>query len=517
MITQCNPHALIKHHLSKGSPLQALKIYTQIRSQGDHQHTIIPLILKACASLSLLHHGKSIHAESIKYGVVSNVVIGTTLISMYSKCSNLIHARKVFDEMPERNVVTWNAMIGGYLRDGCIGGARELFDEMPMRTAVTWSEMIDGFARNGDVVAARGLFDRVPVDMKNVVIWTVMVDGYVSNGMMDDARELFEEMPERNFFVWSSMIAGYCKRGEVKEARVIFDRMPVRNLVNWNALIAGYAQNGFCKEALEAFRKMQSEGFEPDEVTVASMLSACAQLGLLDVGRDIHELINRNGIRLNQFVLNGLVDMYAKCGDIENARRIFNEMPQRNTVCWNAMISGLAVHGRSDEALDLFRQMKKSNEKPNEVTLLSVLSACVHGGYVNEGLNIFSMMEVYGLSVGIQHYGCVVDLLGRAGRLQEAYDLIKAMPMRPNDVIWGSLLGACRIHSEKELVKQVEKEVSVIDAQIGVGDDAHYVLMSNIYAASDRWEKAEKMRMMMVKNRIRKEPGCSSISPEDNF
>ncbi|KAF9599720.1 hypothetical protein IFM89_001666 [Coptis chinensis] len=420
--------------------------------------------------------------------------------------------------MPETNVVTWNAMIDGYLKNGDMGTAWVLFGKMKMRSSVTWSEMIDGLARSGDIVAARLLFDQVPSEMKNVVVWTVMVDGYVSNGMMEEAREVFEVMPVRNFFVWSSMIAGYCKKGDVKEARVIFDRINKRNLVNWNALIAGYAQNGFCKEALEAFGRMQADGFEPDGVTIASMLSACAQLGSLDAGREVHDLIRRKRIKPNQFVLNGLVDMYAKCGDIRTARGIFEGMTRRNDVCWNSMISGLAVHGQSDEALALFHQMEVSAEKPNEVTFLAVLSACVHGGFVQEGLEIFSKMkDNYGLVAGIEHYGCVVDLLGRAGRVSEAYNLIKTMPMKPNDVVWGALLGACRIYSETEMAKRVELEVGMVNSQNGASDDAYYVVLSNIYAASDRWEKAEKMRMVMAENGIQKEAGCSSIALANEF
>nr|DAD45066.1 TPA_asm: hypothetical protein HUJ06_003296 [Nelumbo nucifera] len=503
---------LIKKHLSQGAPEEALLLYIQIRCKGIHHYGVIPLLLKACGSLSMLHHGKALHAESIKIGVDSDVRIGTSLVSMYSKCRDIVCSRRVFDEMPDRNVVTWNAMIGGYSRNGDMGSASFIFERMPEKTEVTWAEMIDGFARNGDIVAARRLFDCSPHEMRNVVTWTVMIDGYVRIGQLETARQLFEEMPQRNCYSWSSIIAGYCKKGNVKEAREIFDRIPVKNLVNWNSLIAGYAQNGYCEEALEALAKMQAEGFKPDEVTVASALSACAQMGSLDYGKEIQNLINCSNIKPNQFVFNALVDMYAKCGDLHNARMIFERMPQRNVVCWNAMISGLAIHGRSEEALDLFGRMEESSQKPNEVTFLSVLFACAHGGFVKKGLEIFSKMkEEYGLVPGIEHYGCLVDLLGRAGRLNEAYGLIKSMPMKPNDVIWGALLGACRIHLDAEMVECVEKDIEISEFVKDTGDDARYVLLSNIYAASERWEKAEKIRMAMVEKGVRKMPGYSSI------
>ncbi|KAJ4965134.1 hypothetical protein NE237_016983 [Protea cynaroides] len=503
---------LIKKFLSQGAPREAFLIYLQIRRKGIHHPAIIPVLLKACAFLPFLHHGRALHAECVKTGSEHDVIIGTSLVSMYSKCDCVISSRRMFDEMPERNVVTWNAMIGGYSRNGDMVSALELFRQMQEQTPVTWAEMIGGLARIGDIVGARRLFDQAPLEMRNVVTWTVMVDGYASNGQMEAARQLFEEMPLRNFFAWSSMIAGYCKKGDVKEAKAMFDRIPVRNLVNWNSLIAGYAQNGFCKEALETFAKMQAEGFEPDEVTVTSALSACATMGSLDSGIKIHNLINHKGIKVNQFVLNSLLDMYAKCGDLSNARWIFEAMPQKNDVCWNAMISGLAIHGRSEDALELFGQMEESTEKPNGVTFLAVLSACSHGGFVSEGLEIFSKMKVqYRLNVGIEHYGCLVDLLGRAGRLKEAYDLIKQMPMKPNDVVWGTLLGSCRIHLDTRMAERVVEDVGMLKPDKASSDDARYVLLANIYAASDRWEKAEKMRMMMGNRRVQKTPGCSSV------
>lgn len=502
---------LIRKHLSQNSPELVLGIYKQIRLKGAYILGVVPLISKACGSLLNLDYGKALHAESIKFGADFDVIIETSLIDMYAKCNDIFTSRQVFDYMPERNVVTWNAMIGGYSKHGHMNSASVLFNQMSSRTEVSWIEMIDGFARSGDPVKARYLFDRVPLELKNVVTWTVMVDGYTSKGEMEAARELFEEMPERNFYVWSSMISGYCKRGDVQEAKAMFDRIPVKNLVNWNSLISGYAQNGFCEEALEAFSKMQVERFEPDEVTFTSVLSACAQLGSLDAGREIHRMINHKRIKLNQFILNALVDMYAKCGDLTNARLIFEAMVHRNNACWNSMISGFAMHGKCKEALEFFRKMECSNEKPDDITFLSVLSACAHGGFVDEGLEIFSRMEKYGLAARIQHYGCLVDLLGRAGRLREAYNLIKKMPMTPNNAVWGALLGACRVHVDKDMVEQVTEELARSNYNFNTGDDSHYVLLSNIYAASDRWERAETLRKIMKDKGLQKIPGRSSI------
>ncbi|KNA12170.1 hypothetical protein SOVF_128360 [Spinacia oleracea] len=483
----------IRDLLAQKSPRKALLLYPQFRRQKECNSGVIPLILKACSNLSLLNHGKSLHAESLKHGVDIDVTIGTSLLGMYAKCRDIIYARKVFDYMPQRNVTTWNAMVAGYLFSGDSASALSLFKAMPERTVVTWNEMIRGFAKIGNMAMARELFDEVPVKMKTVVTWTVMVDGYARNGLMGDAREVLEVMPKRNCFVWSVMISGYCKMGEVEEAKGIFNRTPVRNLVIWNSLVSGLARNGFCEEAIVAYREMQVDGFEPDEVTVTSVLSACSQLGCLEVGKGVHSLIFEKGIELNHFVLNGLVDMYAKCGDLNTARSIFEGMSRRNHSCWNSMITGLAVHGKCQESVELFYQMEDAGVKPDVISFLSVLSACAHGGLLQEGLNIFSKMEKYGLKPGVKHYGCVIDLLGRGGRLKEAFDLVKSMPMRPNDAIWRTLLGACRVHSEATLAEEALEESSHIDSR-----NSHYVLMSNIYADSEQWEKAEEIRTAMI-------------------
>ncbi|WCJ43430.1 Pentatricopeptide repeat (PPR-like) superfamily protein [Euphorbia peplus] len=504
---------LIKKHLSEGSLRDALLVYNHIRFNGVYILGLVPLLLKTCTSNSMLKHGSSLHCEAIKNGVHFDLLIATSLIDMYAKCGSLSDSRKLFDYMPQRNVITWNAMILGYVRNGDMQCASFLFHQMTKTTSVTWNQMIDGFARSGDLVSARFMFDRVPPELKNVVTWTVMVDGYASRGLMEDARAVFEDMSERNFFAWSSMISGYCMIGNVKEAKAIFDRIRVKNIVNWNALICGFAQNGFCVEALGTFWDMQEDGFEPDEVTAVGVLSACAQLGQLNVGKDIHQMVCRKGIKLNQFVLNALVDMYLKCGDLNTARSLFDGMISKNSACWNSMISGYGNHGQCGEALEFFRKMEESNEKPDEITFLTVLSACAHGGFVDEGLEIFFKMQKCGLAASVKHYGCVVDLLGRAGRLQDAYNLIKSMPMTPNDAVWGSLLGACRLYSDMDMVNKVVEEISGQPCTTDSGNDSHCVLLSNIYAASDSWEKAERIRMVMMNERIRKTTGRSLLMP----
>ncbi|KAL4559197.1 hypothetical protein LXL04_031331 [Taraxacum kok-saghyz] len=512
-VNQPNPSSIlyssIRDHVSNGTPKEALLIYTQNRRNPLNLLSLLPLVFKACAFLSLTNYGKSLHSESIKAGLQSDVVVGTSIVNMYGKCCNIMDARKVFDEMPVKNVVTWNAMISGYMRNRATQHALHIFNKMSDRTAVSWIEMIDGFAKIGDIVMARCFFNRVPSTLKNVITWTVMVDGYASNGDMKGAKDVFDAMPERNFYVWSSMISGYFKNGDVESGETIFNRIPIRNLVNWNSLISGYSQNGLCEKALEAFSKMQFDGFEPDQVSFASALSACAQLGLLKTGKDLHKTIIKKRLKLNIFVLNSLVDMYAKCGDLTNARIIFENMneSERNDSCWNAMISGFSIHGLCKEALEFFDKMEKSKVNPNEITFLSVLSACAHAGFVEEGLEIFCKMGKYGLLGNVKHYGCLVDILGRAGRLKDAYRVVTEMPVKPNESVWGALLGACRVHSDMEMANLVVEKVNAELTRSGYG----YVVMSNMYAACERWEKAESVRNLMFHERVRKTVGHSSV------
>lgn len=499
-------HYSMRNCISQKKFKAAILIYIRNRTSGKiNAIGATPLVLKACALLPMLKLGKVLHSEIVKLGIERDVMVGTSLIDMYGKCQEIVCARKVFDHMPDRNVVSWNAMIGGYMRNGDTRIASVLFESMIVKTSVTWNEMISGYARNGDLVMAKQVFDGVPEVLKNVVTWTVMVDAYACVGDMEAARKLFDRMTERNFYAWSVMIMGYFKKGDVVKAREIFDGMSVRNLVNWNSLISGYAQNGMCEEAYSAFRKMQEQGFEPDEVTVASVLSACAQSGMLDIGREIHESIVKNRIELNEFVVNGLVDMYAKCGDIVSARLIFDGALVKNDATWNSLITGFAIHGKCREAIEFFTRMEESGVGPDEVTFLSVLSACAHGGLVEEGLTVFAKMEKYGLKPNVKHYGCLVDLLGRAGKLQEAFELVKEMPMGPNETVLGALFGACRIHSDTIMAKNVLELINELNS------DAHHSVLSSIYAAAERWVMAEGARNDFLDRGSGKTPGYSVL------
>ncbi|PIA27030.1 hypothetical protein AQUCO_08300008v1 [Aquilegia coerulea] len=346
-------------------------------------------------------------------------------------------------------------------------------------------------------------------DNPNVFFWTSIIHG---GGDVVSARQLFDTMPEKSVVSLTTMITCYAKSGDVDRARVIFDDMDDRDVVCWNVMIDGYTQHGRPNEALELFRKMLSEKMKPNEVTVLSILSACGQLGAIESGRWMHSYIENNGIRLNVQVGTALIDMYCKSGSVEDAELMFDRIKNKDVVAWNSMIIGYAMHGFSQEALQLFSRMCALGFQPSDITFIGVLRACSHAGLVEKGRQFFiSMKDEYKVEPKVEHYGCMVDLLGRAGLLDEAYDLVKSMKMDPDPVLCGTLLAACRLHGNIALGEHIAEFL----VNKNLANSGTYILLSNIYAAAGNWEGVARMRTMMKDSGIQKEPGCSSIEVEN--
>lgn len=366
---------------------------------------------------------------------------------------------------------------------------------------------MDMYFKFGFPKVAKRLFDEMPV--RDVVSWNTLVTGYCLSGDVGEARWVFDQMEEKSLVTWSAMISGYTKSGDLVSAREIFDRMYDRNVVSWNAMIAGYTQNEKYKEAIELFRQMLRVcDFGPNDVTFVNALSACAHVGALDLGKWIDSYIRRKGMELSLFLGNALADMFSKCGCLTDARRVFDEMYTRDVITWSIIISGLANHGRANEAFECFYDMLDCGIKPNEITFMGVLSACTHAGLVDEGLKYFYQIDgVYGISPTIEHYGCVVDLLSRAGRLTEAESLINSMPMKPNVIVWGALLGGCRTYKDVERGERVVENILKIDS----GHSGSYVYLSNVYASMGRLDDAAWCRLKMRENGVMKTPGYSWI------
>ncbi|KAK1273354.1 Pentatricopeptide repeat-containing protein [Acorus gramineus] len=344
-----------------------------------------------------------------------------------------------------------------------------------------------------------------------VVVGTSLVDMYAKSGRADLARKTFDTMPERNSRSWNAMIDGYMRSGDAESAIEVFDRAPMRDKVSWTALIDGFARNGRFEEALQCFHEMQLEpDVETDYVTVIAAVTACAGVGALTQGLWLHRyslgsLSCRNA---DTRVGNSLIDMYARCGRVDLAVQVFDGMRRRSRVSWNSLIVGFAMNGCAEEALRCFDSMREAGFEPGCISFTGALTACAHAGLVDEGLRYYECMKsVYGISPRVEHYGCIVDLLARAGRLEDALGVVESMPMEPNEVVIGSLLSACRVHGYVGLAERSMGQL----AELEPGCDANYVLLSNAYAAVGRWDSVGKVRNEMKSLGIRKRPGCSSV------
>ncbi|XP_058072903.1 pentatricopeptide repeat-containing protein At3g29230-like [Magnolia sinica] len=470
-------NTMIRIHADSPCPLRALIFYRQLKGDGvPVDNYTYPFVLRACGLVLGLREGRGVHGEVVKRGFGGDLFVGNGLISMYCRCGEVGFGRKVFDGMAVRDLVSWNAMAGGYVGCGEMREAQKVFDEMPERDVFSWAMMIDGYGKKlGDV---------------------------------GRARELFDEMPDRDTVCWNSMIDGYASVGEMNAAQSLFEEMTERNVVSWSIMIEGYARHGKSKEALDLFQQMLYQGTKPDKVSAVGAIMACAQLGALDQGRWIHKYLEKNKISLDVVAQTALIDMYMKCGSLDHARRLFENMPERNVISSNVMIVGLGNNGFGEEALELFCQMERAGAPMDDLTFLGALTACSHAGLVSEGLRIFDRMRnAYKIQPKVEHYGCFVDLLGRAGRLDEAKNIIETMPTKPNSALWGSLLAACRTHRCVDLA-----EISVDRlVELGADDGGVYVLMSNIYAEEGMWDDVLRIRKLVTSRGMKKEIGRSVI------
>lgn len=322
------------------------------------------------------------------------------------------------------------------------------------------------------------------------------------------AENLFKVSYQLDQISWNSMISGYLKCGNSDKARDLFDSMNEKDTVTWSAMISGYAQLGQFAETLTLFQEMLREEVSPDEVTFVSVISACTHLASLTQGKWVHAYIRKNGFKINAVLGTTLIDMYMKCGYVESAQEVFRSMEEKGVSSWNALILGFAMNGVVEQSLETFSIMKKCGVEPNEITFVAVLSACRHMGLVEDGRKHFeSMIQKHGIAPNIKHYGCMVDLLGRAGLLKEAEELIESMPMLPEVATWGALLGACKKHGDNEMGERIGRKL----IELQPDHDGFHVLLSNIYASKGNWHDVGEIRGVMKRNSVVKTPGCSAI------
>ncbi|KAL7251184.1 hypothetical protein ACSBR1_013086 [Camellia fascicularis] len=473
-ISSCSLHKSVDYALSISKQCADLNLFlfnALIRALAENRHfkssishfvlmlrmcirpdrLTMPYVLKSVAAIVECELGRVVHGGILKMGLEFDSFVRVSLVDMYVKFELLGDALQLFDESPERN------------------------------------------------------------KLGSILLWNVLINGCCKMGDLRKATELFETMPARNAGSWNCLINGFMRNGEVDRARELFDRMPEKNVVSWTTVVTGFSQNGHHEKALSMFFEMLEMGVKPNDLTLVSALSACSKVGALEAGARIHNYLSRSGFVLNRAIGTALVDMYAKCGNIESASWVFDMTKEKDLRTWSVMIWGWAIHGFFQQALQYFEKMKLEGVDPDGVVFLAILTACSHSGQVDKGLSFFDSMRFdYSIEPTMKHYALIVDLLGRAGRLDEALRFIQSMPLDPDSVIWGALFCACRAHKNIEMAEFASERLLQLEPKHPGG----YVFLSNIYAGVGRWEDVERVRTSMKNRGAEKNPGWSYIEAD---
>ncbi|XP_060189110.1 pentatricopeptide repeat-containing protein At2g29760, chloroplastic-like [Lycium barbarum] len=477
-------NTLIRGYSNLGPCQESVILYKDMHFQGFlADNYTFPFVLRSCSVLSALREGREVHCNVIKSGFENDVFVQSSLISLYAQSGETLDSELVFDQMRVRNIVSWTAVIAGYVQNGIpekgLGIFLKMVNSGTLPNAITLVSVLPACAR----------LECLELGM--------LIHGYsIKLGVETDVSLV------------NALIAFYGKCGLVDVARSLFDQMKEHSVVSWNAIIAAYEQNDAGSATIKLFHRMLDQGVEFDYITVVTVISACARLGALGTGKWVHELVKSKGLECNVPITNALIDMYAKCGSMELARDVFDRLPNRSVVSWTSIIGACASHGHGRDALQLFSKMKDEAIQPNSFTFTAVLTACRHSGLVEEGRKHFESMKTeYSIMPEVEQCACMVDLLGRAGQLREAYEFIQNMPIEPDANVWGALLGACKIHGNLELAESLADRLFDLNPQTV----PFYILMKNIYAEAGRWEDVARLKFLLDEVEAEKIPGKSSV------
>jgi pentatricopeptide repeat protein len=528
---------------------EALSLFHQMRTSNTKpDHFTFTTILNACGASSSLRNGTKIHALVIVLGCQSSIPVNNSLIDMYGKCLCPFSANKVFQEMIDSNEVSWGSLLFAYTNSGQFDEAASVFKSMPKKVDVAWNIMISGLGQYGKIELCLEMFKEMRESLCEPDQWTYsalisafteslelvygcmmhavviktgwssameannsILSFYAKLGSLNDAVKVFESMGTLTQVSSNAIIDVFMKAGDSSEAFLSFQRMPDKNVVSWTSMITGYARNGYGEEALDFFVGMIRNCLLPDDFTFGAVLHACSSLAILGHGRMVHGCVIRHGFHAHVYIGNGLVNMYAKCGDLEGSNVAFNDIYEKDLVSFNSMLFAFGLHGKGTQALQLYEDMVASGIKPDKVTFIGLFLTCSHSGLINKGLEFFeSMRLVHGLSFNMDHVACMVDMLGRGGYVAEAKEMA-VKHSKTGDVKHSScepLLGACSTHGEVETGTNVGKTLKDLEPH---KETSYYVLRSNLYCASGRWKEAEMVRKEMVDEGLKKIPGCSWI------
>ncbi|XP_057507793.1 pentatricopeptide repeat-containing protein At2g13600-like [Actinidia eriantha] len=545
--------AVIGGFSQNGYDEEAILTMSRMQAAGFEPNAqTLASVLPACARLEMLSLGKEIHGYITRHGFMSNLIVVNGLLDVYRSCGDMGSALKIFSKFSVKNVVSFNTMIVGYCENGDVSEAKELFHQMEVagvgRDIISWNSMISGYVDNFMFNEALGMYrdlleEGVQADSftlgsvltactemcslsmgkevhshaivrglhSNTFVGRALVEMYCKFKDFNAAQLVFDEVSEQDTATRNALISGYASCNQIESIPDVLQKMKEDgfdpNIYTWNGIISGHVENGHYKSAIRLFSEMQTSSLRPDIYTIGIILPACSRLATIERGKQVHAYAIRSGYESDVHIGAALVDMYAKCGYITHASMASNRISNPNLVSQNAMLAAYALCGRGEAGIAFFRRMLRDGFKPDSVTFLLVLSSCVHAGSVERGREFFNLMGDYTVKPTLKHYTCMVDLYSRAGHIQEAYNVVKKLPMDPDSVIWGALLGGCVIHGDVDVGEIAAEKLTKLEPD----NTGNYVMLANLYASAGKWSDVARTRRLIKDRQMQKNPGCSWI------